>query len=39
MRNRIVHAYFDVDYDVLWDVMQNDLPELLSQLAAIPQKE
>ncbi len=29
MRNRIVHAYFDVDMDVVWRVIKDDLPELL----------
>ena len=29
MRNRIVHAYFDVDLDIVWQVVKNDLPELL----------
>ena len=29
MRNRIVHAYFDVDLNVIWQVIKRDLPELL----------
>jgi uncharacterized protein with HEPN domain len=29
MRNRIVHAYFDVDLDVVWQVVKDDLPELV----------
>ena len=29
MRNRIVHAYFDVDLDVIWQVVKDDLPKLL----------
>ena len=28
LRNRLVHAYFDVDPQVLWDTIQNDLPPL-----------
>ena len=32
MRNRIVHAYFDVRLDVLWRVVQDELPVLISQL-------
>ena len=35
MRHRLVHDYFAVDYDVLWDVVHNDLPKLISQLEAI----
>ncbi|USR92697.1 DUF86 domain-containing protein [Phormidium yuhuli AB48] len=30
MRNRIVHAYFDVDLDVIWQVVTTDLPGLLN---------
>lgn len=35
MRHRLVHGYFAVDYDVLWDVVHNDLPKLIPQLEAI----
>ena len=29
MRNRIVHAYFDIDLDIVWQVVSDDLPKLL----------
>ena len=29
MRNRIVHAYFEVDLDVVWQVIIDYLPRLL----------
>jgi uncharacterized protein with HEPN domain len=32
MRNRIVHAYFEVDEKLMWDTIQNDLPPLVSEL-------
>jgi uncharacterized protein with HEPN domain len=32
MRNRLVHAYFDVNQDILWDTVQLALPALLAQL-------
>jgi uncharacterized protein with HEPN domain len=32
MRNRIVHAYFEVDEKLTWDTVQNDLPPLISVL-------
>ncbi len=35
MRNRIVHAYFDIDPDILWDTVQNDLPGLVEPLQAL----
>jgi len=35
MRNRLVHAYFDVDADILWETVMQSLPALLTQLEAI----
>ena len=32
MRNRLVHAYFDIDLDVLWQTVRGDLPALVTQL-------
>lgn len=32
LRNRIVHAYFEIDLDIVWRVVQEDLPVLISQL-------
>jgi uncharacterized protein with HEPN domain len=32
MRNRIVHGYGAVDRDVLWDVVEVDLPRLVEVL-------
>jgi uncharacterized protein with HEPN domain len=32
MRNRIVHSYFSVDPQIVWDTVQNDLPQLLQPL-------
>lgn len=37
MRNRIAHGYFDIDLDVVWETVQDWLPELLSQLPAVRQ--
>ena len=34
MRNYIVHEYFQVDNTVIWDVVQNDLPLLETQVRA-----
>jgi len=36
MRNRLIHAYFSVNNDVLWDTVQLALPSLLAQLKAMP---
>jgi uncharacterized protein with HEPN domain len=28
MRNRLIHAYFDVDLDIVWTTVSDDLPDL-----------
>jgi uncharacterized protein with HEPN domain len=35
MRNRLVHAYFDVDAEILWQTVVQGLPALLKQLVAV----
>jgi uncharacterized protein with HEPN domain len=35
MRNRLIHAYFDVDLDRVWDTVEGDLPFLMTQLEAM----
>jgi uncharacterized protein with HEPN domain len=32
MRNRLVHAYFDVNLDVVWETVRKDLPDLVAAL-------
>lgn len=32
MRNIIVHEYFQIDYAVVWDVIQNFVPKLKTQI-------
>ncbi len=32
MRNRLIHAYFDVDLDRVWDTITDDLPPLIAAL-------
>ena len=32
MRNRLVHVYFDINFDILWKTVQEDLPGLIAQL-------
>ena len=34
MRHRLVHAYFDIDLDILWKTVQEDLPPLIVALEA-----
>ncbi len=33
MRHRLVHGYFNVDFDILWGTVQSDLPLLVKQIA------
>ena len=35
MRNRLVHAYFEVDRDILWTTVTASLPAMLPALAAV----
>ncbi len=35
MRDRLVHGYFDINLDVVWETVTADLPPLLSQLENI----
>ena len=32
MRNRLVHEYDDVNLNIVWDVVQFEIPELIQQL-------
>jgi uncharacterized protein with HEPN domain len=34
MRNRVTHGYFDIDVDVVWNTIMNDLPMLEEALAS-----
>lgn len=31
-RNRVVHAYLGIDDNVVWDIIQTDIPDLLPKL-------
>jgi len=35
LRNRITHAYFDVDLHIVWEIVQNDLLPLKQQVGRI----
>ncbi len=32
MRDRLIHGYEHVDYDIVWEAVQRDLPDLLEKL-------
>ncbi len=35
MRHRLVHGYFNINYDVLWETVHVDLPVLIEQIENI----
>jgi len=35
MRNRLIHVYYDIDLDRLWDTLNSDLPPLITQLKGL----
>ena len=39
MRNIVVHAYFGVSEQILWDTIQTDLPPLLAPLREVLERE
>jgi uncharacterized protein with HEPN domain len=32
MRHRLIHGYFDIDLDIVWSTVTEDLPPLAAQL-------
>ncbi len=35
MRNRLIHAYFDINLDFVWDTVVDDLPPSLAAMERI----
>ena len=35
MRNRLIHGYFDIDVDIVWNTASIELPALLTDLRRI----
>ncbi len=33
-RNRIVHNYFGIDYEIVWTIIENDLDHLIEQIGS-----
>ena len=36
MRNRLIHAYFDINLDLVWHTIVDDLPPLIAVLEEVP---
>lgn len=39
VRDRLIHGYFGVNLDIVWDIISVELPGLRSQLESILEKE
>jgi len=39
LRNRVSHEYFGVDYEIIWDIASNYLPENKAEIEGIIKKE
>ena len=39
MRNKAIHEYFGVDHEIIWDIVKNYLPENLTQIKEIIDRE
>jgi uncharacterized protein with HEPN domain len=39
MRNRLMHEYFRIDYGIIWDTIQKDLPRIIELLEPMVPKE
>lgn len=35
LRDRLIHHYFGVDYEIVWDVVRNEIPKLKMQISNI----
>jgi uncharacterized protein with HEPN domain len=35
VRDRLTHNYFDINYEIVWDIAKNELPKLLGQIKEI----
>jgi uncharacterized protein with HEPN domain len=35
LRNRLIHGYDSVDLDILWQILQHDVPSLITELERI----
>ena len=37
MRDRLIHGYFGIDYEIVWDVVKTEIPKLNQQIKVILQ--
>ena len=39
LRDHLIHAYFGIDYDIVWDVITNHIPILSEAIVEMLQRE
>ncbi len=39
MRDKLIHGYFGVDVEVVWNTVESDLPDLKEELLDLEEKE
>lgn len=39
MRNRLIHGYFDVNNDLVWETVRTELPPLIKMVKSVIRKE
>jgi len=39
MRDRLIHGYFGVDYEIVWEVASEKAPEIARQIEALLRSE
>jgi uncharacterized protein with HEPN domain len=38
IRNKIIHHYFGIDYDIVWDTIKTDIPSLKEAILSLIDK-
>ena len=38
MRDKLIHQYFGIDSDIIWDTAKNDIPKLKKQISELLEK-
>ncbi len=38
LRDKMIHGYFGVNWDIVWDVIRNQIPKLREQVESILEK-
>jgi uncharacterized protein with HEPN domain len=39
MRDRLIHGYFDVNLDIVWQTVTEDLPDLVAKLEQLTEEQ